>query len=252
MSLGGNDFFGIEKSGDNDEKCNFFTETDVNTITGKNLVLNYLARIELEIRAVGYTEAVVEVAQFFDNFCTKSGKKIADFYLNPVIKMILEKIEEMPRVKAFLNERVFDDIKEMYRQECENTFSCNEEIETKIHTQEQEHIKNQVLKEREIKKIAKEKNISFEEALKLEKQNKQDEEEKRKLLNLLHNLPPFMLPDTKDCISLDLSNILPSKQRNKKSKNKNQNKDKTKYISLDDDIQNDDTNQDDITNFWDL
>ena len=90
MSLGGNDFFGIEKSGDNDEKCNFFTETDVNTITGKNLVLNYLARMELEIRAVGYTEAVVEVAQFFDNFCTKSGKKIADFYLNPVIKMILE------------------------------------------------------------------------------------------------------------------------------------------------------------------
>lgn len=248
-------FFGIDKMFDDDKGC-FFTDVDVNTLTGKNQVLNYLARMDLELRAVGYTEAVVEIAGFYDDFCTKGGNKIADFYLNPVAQMILEKIEEMPRLKAFLYERVFDEIKEQYIKECEQTYLQNENLENKVQEQEQNFKKDKVLQNREIKKLAKENNISFDEAKKLYEQNKQDEIEKEHLMNFLNRLPKsFALPmdslNNKTCI--DVTNLInPKKSKHRQNKKNN---DKTKYISLDDDIKNNDNNNDDtddLNNFWNL
>ena len=162
----------------------------------------------------------------------------------------------MPRLKAFLYERVFDEIKEQYIKECEQTYLQNENLENKVQEQEQNFKKDKVLQNREIKKLAKEKNISFDEAKELYEQNKQDEIEKEHLMNFLNRLPKsFALPmdnlNNKTCI--DVTNLInPKKSKHKQNKKNN---DKTKYISLDDDIKNNDNNNDDtddLNNFWNL
>lgn len=248
MSFDNNRFFGTEKLFNNKDDKYFFLDTDVNTIGGKNQVLNYVARMELELRVAGFTEAVVEIAQFYDNFVAE-GNKVADFYLNPVIKMILVEIEDKPRLKTFLYERIFDDVKNEYIKECENTFNENENLQTDVNMQEQNYKKDKVLKEKEIKRLAKEQNISYEEAKELIQNKEQDQVEQKELVNFMNGLG-FSLPSF-GLNPIDISQNIP-KNLNKKSKKQN-NKDKTKYVSLDDDTKDNNQNndiQDDWGKFW--
>lgn len=254
MSFDNNGFFELGNVFGEESKGCFFTDVDTSTITGRNQVLNYLARMEFEIRAVGFSEAVVELAGFYDDFVHKSGNKIADFYLNPVIKMILEKIETMPKVKNFLYERVFDFVKEEYYKECEQTFNNTDELNDEIKQKEQEFKKSQIIKNREIKKLAKENNITFEEAEKLYNESKQDKIEKDELLKFMNSiLPTLPLPNFDKNIGIDIPMYKNKNNITKNNKtNKNKNKDKTQYVSLDDDTNNNDKNQNKPDDFWNL
>ena len=61
--------FGNSMFGDFDMKTlmasdtNMFTDTDVKTILGRNIVKNYLSKIDFEIKTFGYSESSIEIIE---------------------------------------------------------------------------------------------------------------------------------------------------------------------------------------------
>lgn len=107
--------------------------TDINTISGKNVVLNYIARIDMEIGMFGYSDSSLELIDFYEE-CKTSGN-LLKFCDNSVIKFIKEKMVKYPVVKAYLEERFFDevetDIINFYNNIFENSEKINKEVKTK-------------------------------------------------------------------------------------------------------------------------
>lgn len=155
------DFFGDIGDIFGSEDLGIFN-TDVSTILGKNIVLNFLCKINLEVRMFGYSDTANEVAVYYQD-CKENGKLFA-FFSNPVLKMILEKVETMPVVKNYLDERFFDDIEQEKIEYLNNLYSNNEQISKDINKSENEYNLSQEYKKREIKKIQKEFSCTLEEA----------------------------------------------------------------------------------------
>lgn len=169
--------FGNSMFGDFDLKnilgneTNLFTNTDVKTILGRNIVKNYLSKIDFEIKTFGYSESSIDIIEFYEE-CKKNGG-IVEFISNSVIKMILDEIQNMRTVKAYLKDRIFDDIEEEKAQNLENIFNNNEELSEKINQDKQDFMLQKEIRRKEIIKIQKRYNCSFEEAEKIYEAHKQ-------------------------------------------------------------------------------
>ena len=159
----------IEKNDD------LFTTTNTKSILGRNIVKNYLCQIEFEIRTMGYSDSANDIALYYEN-CKNFD--ILEFFANPVIKMILEEIQNMPTAKRYLKERIFDDIEQEKIENLNNLYNNNEKLTEKVENNKQEFLRLKELKNKKIKKIMKEKGMSFEQAEKeLNKQAKKKIEE---------------------------------------------------------------------------
>lgn len=121
---------GFEPPFDLFEDNNNLFKQNINTILGKNVVLNFVARVNFEILNLGWSQTANKIAEFYD-----SCNGYITFISNPVVKMILEEIEYMPATKKYLNQRIFqyiekDKIKDLDRF-YKNSESITEDIKVK-------------------------------------------------------------------------------------------------------------------------
>lgn len=242
----------------------FFNNTDVKTILGRNLVKNFVCKIKLELQTLGYSDTALEIAEFY-NSCRKSGG-IVKFVSNPVIKMILNEIENIPSVKSWLWDRIFDDIEVEKAQNLDEIYNNNDELFEQTQHKEHEYKVNKELRRKEILKIQKEKKCSFEEAEKIYEKMHANKNKAKKEESLIKDLDNFLkiMPNIEptsvfDMLN-DISNISNDTQNNinnndnyddTKSDTKGINKDisNTNTVSLDDDIKDDGATSDN-DNFW--
>lgn len=82
-------------------------QQDVTTLRGKNVVLDFIAQIDFEIRLFGWSKTASKIAEFHD---TCGGYCI--FMYNPVVKMILNETEYNSTVKKYLYQRIFQYIEQ--------------------------------------------------------------------------------------------------------------------------------------------
>lgn len=164
MQLDGNGFFGDLKDLFEENNTSFF-KTDIKTILGRNLVKNFLGQINFEIGMFGYSDTANDIAEFYSE-CLKNGG-IVQFSTNAVIKMILEEIQYMPKVRNYLKDRIFDDIEREKIESLNKTFENNEEIKEKLDKENIDFVKQKISKEKDINKIMKQRNCNREQAEKI-------------------------------------------------------------------------------------
>lgn len=240
MPLGNDGFFSMNELL-NAENTSLFTNIDTKTILGKNLVLNFLGKIEFEIKALGFSDTANEIAEYYE-FAKKQGG-IVEFFSNPVIKMILQEMQDRNILKKYLKQRIFDDIEQEEIECFKNTYKNNEKLTEEIEKDKQEFLKQKRIKDKTIKEIMKENNISYEQAEKIynkksisinEFDKKMEEMFKGFLGEDFINTTPLDFLDTK---SLDDF----KKEEQKRSKKNN------KKIKFDDSKQDENADSD---NFW--
>ena len=240
--------FGNSMFGDFDIKSmmasdtNMFTDTDVKTILGRNIVKNYLSKIDFEIKTFGYSESSIEIIEFYEE-CKKKGG-IVEFISNPVIKMILDEIENMRTVKYYLKDRIFDDIEDEKSKSLDDLFNNNEEITEKINQEKQNYMLEKEIRRKEIIKIQKRYNCSFEEAeniyeahkrqLSICKQGNNMVNEMKSVFNMLEDFGIVEEKPQKTKLKIDTTQEIPNGN--------------TSEIDLQDSIDEDDSNIDD--GFW--
>ena len=120
---------------------------DVNSVYGKNVIWNFLGKIKGEIKFMGYSNSANEIAEFYDK-CKKSGE-VAKFFTNPVINMILKEMVKDSTVKNYLEERIFDLIKDEQVQMLNDTLKDNNQKYNDLKIKEQEFIADKKIKEKQ-------------------------------------------------------------------------------------------------------
>ena len=150
--IGSSDFFDFDIS--EQDNLNFFTKTNIKTVLGKNQVLNFVDKMNFELKMFDFSETALNIAEFYDD--TKNTKGIVSFYQNQVIQMILYVIEDYPNLKKYLYERIFDNIEQDKIKCLDNTFKNNEEIYQKTQEQVNKFVEQKAIYEKKIKKIMKE------------------------------------------------------------------------------------------------
>lgn len=182
--------------------------TDIKTILGKNVILNYLCKIEFEIRSFGYSSSANEIAKFYED-CKKSGG-IVQFFSNPVIKNILQEVQYMPTVKFYLKRRIFDDIEDDKIKALEETLKNNDKLTVKLNKDINEFSKQKELRRKKINKIMKQNDCTFEEAEKIYEQRLLLEQQKKLKQELDQEFMNFILPSNTNYTTTKLSSSLPS------------------------------------------
>lgn len=230
-----------------EKNTNFFTNTNPKTILGKNLVLNFLGEIEFEIRNLGFSNKANEIANFYEECKETTG--MITFFTNPVIKMILSEIQNMPTIRTYLKNRIFDDIENDKRKSLDDIFNNNEVIFQKNIDKNREYLKSKILKDREIKKIMEKYNCDKEKAEQLY--------ELQKMQSKKNLLEKELEASFKDILGVDLNSLLSDKPNikiQKPSKNNgfeisitNDDMDNNIDIQLDD---NDNIRNDNSNGFW--
>ena len=119
---------------------------DVTTLRGKNVVLDFMAQIDFEIRLFGWSKTASKIAEFYD---TCGGYCI--FMSNPVVKMILEETEYNSTVKKYLDQRFFQYIEQDKIKDLDRIFNNNECLTNDIKAKEDKYIELQDKVNREIK-----------------------------------------------------------------------------------------------------
>lgn len=150
--IGSSDFFDFDIS--EQDNLSFFTKTNIKTVLGKNQVLNFVDKMNFELKMFDFSETALNIAEFYDD--TKNTKGIVSFYQNQVIQMILYVIEDYPNLKKYLYERIFDNIEEDKIKCLDDTFKNNEEIYNKTQEQVNKFVEQKAIYEKKIKKIMKE------------------------------------------------------------------------------------------------
>ena len=150
--IGSSDFFDFDFS--EQDNLSFFTKTNIKTVLGKNQVLNFVDKMNFELKMFDFSETALNIAEFYDD--TKNTKGIVSFYQNQVIQMILYVIEDYPNLKKYLYERIFDNIEEDKIKCLDDTFKNNEEIYNKTQEQVNKFVEQKAIYEKKIKKIMKE------------------------------------------------------------------------------------------------
>lgn len=150
--IGSSDFFDFDIS--EQDNLSFFTKTNIKTVLGKNQVLNFVDKMNFELKMFDFSETALNIAEFYDD--TKNTKGIISFYQNQVIQMILYVIEDYPNLKKYLYERIFDNIEEDKIKCLDDTFKNNEEIYNKTQEQVNKFVEQKAIYEKKIKKIMKE------------------------------------------------------------------------------------------------
>lgn len=121
-------------------------QQDVTTLRGKNVVLDFVAQIDFEIRLFGWSKTASKIAEFYD---TCGGYCI--FMSNPVVKMILEETEYNSTVKKYLYQRFFQYIEQDKIKDLDRIFNNNECLTNDIKAKEDKYIELQDKVNREIK-----------------------------------------------------------------------------------------------------
>lgn len=232
MPLGNNDFFSLENLL-GVENSNFFTNTDTKSILGKNIVLNFLGKIEFEIRNLGYSDTANDIAEFYEK-CKKDTCGIIGFFTNPVIQMILNEIQNMPTIRAYLKNRILDEIELDKIKNLNDTFENNEDILEKQKEERTKFLKEKELYKKRINRIMNKYKCTFEQAEQIYK----EQEEQAKIKELNENLDKTI--NSMFGISTEVH-----------TKSHKPNKNKATEIILDDEII-DDTQFSDDNNFWSL
>ena len=149
--IGSSDFFdfGIPEQ----DNLSFFTSTNIKTVLGKNQVLNFIDKMNFELKMFDFSETALNIAEFYEE--SKNTKGIISFYQNQVIQMILYVIEDYPNLKKYLYERIFNSIEEDKIKCLDNTFKNNEEIYQKTQEQVNKFVEQKAIYEKKIKKIMK-------------------------------------------------------------------------------------------------
>lgn len=150
--IGSSDFFDFDIS--EQDNLSFFTKTNIKTVLGKNQVLNFVDKMNFELKMFDFSETALNIAEFYDD--TKNTKGIVSFYQNQVIQMILYVIEDYPNLKKYLYERIFNNIEEDKIKCLDDTFKNNEEIYNKTQEQVNKFVEQKAIYEKKIKKIMKE------------------------------------------------------------------------------------------------
>ena len=151
--IGSSDFFDFDIS--EQDNLSFFTSTNIKTVLGKNQVLNFVDKMNFELKMFDFSETALNIAEFYEE--SKNTKGIISFYQNQVIQMILYVIENYPELKKYLYERIFDSIEQDKIKCLDNTFKNNEEIYQKTQEQVNKFVEQKAIYEKQIKKIMKEK-----------------------------------------------------------------------------------------------
>lgn len=151
--IGSSDFFDFDIS--EQDNLSFFTKTNIKTVLGKNQVLNFVDKMNFELKMFDFSETALNIAEFYEE--SKNTKGIISFYQNQVIQMILYVIENYPELKKYLYERIFDSIEQDKIKCLDNTFKNNEEIYQKTQEQVNKFVEQKAIYEKQIKKIMKEK-----------------------------------------------------------------------------------------------
>ena len=245
MAFGNSMFGDFDIKGMMTSDTNMFTDTDVKTILGRNIVKNYLSKIDFEIKTFGYSESSLEIVEFYEE-CKKKGG-IVEFVFNPVIQMILNEIETMRTVKSYLKDRIFDDIEIEKSQSLDDLYNNNEEVTEKVNQEKQDYMLQKEIRRKEIIKIQKRYNCSFEEAesiyeahkkqLNMRKQSNEMVQEFKSVFNMLEDFGIIEERPRKnifDIISADTTQGIPT--------------DTTSEIDLQSNIDEDDSDIDD--GFW--
>lgn len=121
-------------------------QQDVTTLRGKNVVLDFVAQIDFEIRLFGWSKTASKIAEFYD---TCGGYCI--FMSNPVVKMILNETEYNSTVKKYLDQRFFQYIEQDKIKDLDRIFNNNECLTNDIKAKEDKYIELQDKVNREIK-----------------------------------------------------------------------------------------------------
>lgn len=121
-------------------------QQDVTTLRDKNVVLDFVAQIDFEIRLFGWSKTASKIAEFYD---TCGGYCI--FMSNPVVKMILEETEYNSVVKKYLYQRFFQYIEQDKIKNLDRIFNNNECLTNDIKAKEDKYIELQNKVNREIK-----------------------------------------------------------------------------------------------------
>ena len=150
--IGSNDFFDFSIS--EQDNLSFFTSTNIKTVLGRNQVLNFIDKMNFELKLFGFSEIALNIAEFYEE--SKKTKGIISFYQNQVIQMILYVIESYPELKRYLYERIFDNIEQDKIKCLDDTFKNNEEIYQKTQEQVNKFVEQKAIYEKQIKKIMKE------------------------------------------------------------------------------------------------
>ena len=239
MPLGNDGFFNMNEFA-NTSDTSFFTNIDTKTILGKNLVLNFLGKIEFEIKALGFSDTANEIAEYYEEAKKQGG--IVEFFSNPVIKMILQEIQNKTVLKNYLKQRIFDDIEQEKIKCFNNTYNNNEKITEDIEKEKQEFLKQKRLKDKKIKKIMEEKNVSYEQAKKIYEKDLQNSLN-TKIDEIFKGFLSEGALEIDTCQPFNFKIEDVNYEENKKNRFK-----KTKKIKLDNDTQDDQNTDND--NFW--
>lgn len=113
-------------------------QQDVTTLRGKNVVLDFVAQIDFEIRLFGWSKTASKIAEFYD---TCGGYCI--FMSNPVVKMILNETEYNSTVKKYLYQRIFQYIEQDKIKDLDRIFNNNERLTNDIKAKEDKYIEFQ-------------------------------------------------------------------------------------------------------------
>jgi hypothetical protein len=171
MIVDDNNFFNFSaKNG------NIFS-TNVKSILGRNIILNFIQGMDFEIKMFNFSEQANEIASFYEKIKAKGD--ISKFFKNDVIKMILEEIQDMPTLRDYLYKRIFNLIEQDKIDMLQKIYDDNENITSKVEAEENKYINEQRQYKEAIKKIMVERGISEENA-KILYENKKLKEQLKK------------------------------------------------------------------------
>lgn len=106
-----------------------FFEINPQSILGRNKILNFLGIIGFEVGTLGFSNNANEIAEFYDTLKSKYGLNgVKKFYENSVIQSILIEMKSMPTVQRYLNERIFDLVKQDMVNTLNALFNDSEKI----------------------------------------------------------------------------------------------------------------------------
>ena len=128
MNFDNNDFFSMFSGGSTFGGASLFF-INPQSVLGKNKVLNFLGTIGFEISTLGFSNKANEIAEFYDDLKQQKGAVgIKEFCDNEVVQSILTEMKSMPTVQRYLNERIFDLVKQDMVDTLNNLFNDSEKI----------------------------------------------------------------------------------------------------------------------------
>lgn len=128
MNFDNNDFFSMFSGGSAFGGASLFF-INPQSVLGKNKVLNFLGTIGFEISTLGFSNKANEIAEFYDDLKQQKGAVgIKEFCDNEVVQSILTEMKSMPTVQRYLNERIFDLVKQDMVNTLNALFNDSEKI----------------------------------------------------------------------------------------------------------------------------